>query len=123
METAIIPHGSGPYSYHLQIAFPSCPMAEFLMLAPNADVIQPLFGDLFIDEPLPKDGYIELDGSKYGFGVTLNPDLKLKRPYVHEARTLAESMAFKHSVTNENLIGDRWLKKHSLGPAKLRSNL
>ena len=93
------------------------------MLAPNADVIQPLFGDLFIDEPLPKDGYIELDGSKYGFGVTLNPDLKLKRPYVHEARTLAESMAFKHSVTNENLIGDRWLKKHSLGPAKLRSNL
>lgn len=107
----------------LQIAFPSCPMAEFLMLAPNANVIQPLFGDLFVDEPLPKNGYIELDDSKYGFGVTLNPNLKLKRPYVHDAKTLAETLEFKSSTANENLIGDQWLKKHSLGPAKLRSNM
>ena len=66
-DIPVIPHGSGPYSYHLQIAFPNCPMAEFLMLAPNADIIKPLFGDLFIDEPLPKNGYIELDENKYGW--------------------------------------------------------
>ena len=27
----VIPHGSSVFSYHLQMAFPSCPMAEFLV--------------------------------------------------------------------------------------------
>lgn len=35
-------------------------MAEFLIMSPKADCIQPLFGDLFTDEPLPKNGYIEV---------------------------------------------------------------
>ena len=26
-DIPVIPHGSGPYSYHLQIAYPNCPMA------------------------------------------------------------------------------------------------
>ena len=40
------------------------------------------FGDLFIDEPLPKDGYVELPHDKYGFGVTLNREgLTMTRPY------------------------------------------
>jgi hypothetical protein len=30
------------------------------------------FGSLFTDEPLPKDGYVELPYDKPGFGVTLN---------------------------------------------------
>merc|ERR1712154_494944 len=118
-DVPVIPHGSGPYSYHMQIAFANCPMAEFLMLAPEADVIQPLFGDVFIDEPLPKNGYIELDAKRYGFGVTLNPKLKLKRPYKHTEKTLQQILEFKTSVTNDNLLGDKWLRKHSVGPAKL----
>ena len=41
----------------------------------------PLFGDLFTDEPLPVNGYLELS-DKPGFGVTLNREgLKLVRPY------------------------------------------
>jgi L-rhamnonate dehydratase len=87
------------YSYHLQICFPNCPMAEFLIMSPKADsigedkvhflrhlyrsrslnsflgsLLSPVsfFGDLFTDEPLPKDGYIELAHDKPGFGVTLN---------------------------------------------------
>ena len=122
-DIPVIPHGSSVYSYHLQIAHSNCPIAEFLMLAPNADVIQPLFGNLFIDEPLPKNGYIELDENKYGFGVTLNPNLKLKRPYKHNTKTLNEILKWKEEVANSNLINNDWLTKHSKGPAKLRSNL
>jgi len=77
----VIPHGSSVYSYHLQIAYPSCPMAEFLIMSPKADKIVPIFGDLFIDEPLPKDGYVTLDPKKPGFGITLNRNLNFKRPF------------------------------------------
>lgn len=100
-DIPIIPHGSSIYSYHLQICFPNCPMAEFLIMSPKADsigmccvpyhscsyftiffLIETLmhilydtvsyFGNLFIDEPLPKDGYVKLSHDKPGFGVTLN---------------------------------------------------
>ena len=33
----VVPHGSSVYSYHLQFAFPNCPIAEFLNMSPNAD--------------------------------------------------------------------------------------
>jgi len=46
-------------------------MSEFLNLSPKSDKIIPYFGDLFFDEPLPKDGFIDLP-DRPGFGVTLN---------------------------------------------------
>ncbi|KAL7483972.1 hypothetical protein ACHAW6_009614 [Cyclotella cf. meneghiniana] len=80
-DIPIIPHGSSIYSYHLQICFPNCPMAEFLVMSPKADSIVSYFGNMFTDEPLPKDGYVELS-NKPGFGVTLNREgLDMKRPY------------------------------------------
>ena len=80
-DIPVIPHGSSVYSYHLQICFPSCPLAEFLVMSPKGDKIVSYFGNLFKDEPLPKDGYVELT-DKPGFGVTLNREgLNLKRPY------------------------------------------
>jgi len=99
-DIPVIPHGSSVYSYHLQIAFTNCPMAELLILSPNADRIDPLFGKLFLDEPIPKDGFIELDASKHGFGVTLNPDIKLSRPYEH-----------KISPKPVSIDSDVWLQK------------
>jgi hypothetical protein len=53
-DIPVIPHGSSVYSYHLQICFPSCPIAEFLVMSPKADKIVSYFGKLFKDEPLPK---------------------------------------------------------------------
>lgn len=38
-DVPVIPHGSSIYSYHLQICFPNCPMAEFLVMSPKADSI------------------------------------------------------------------------------------
>ncbi len=78
-DILIIPHGSSVYSYHLQYAFANCPLAEYVNLSPKADQIVPYFGGLFPDEPLPKDGFIDLP-NRPGFGVTLNRT-GLKRPY------------------------------------------
>ena len=65
-----------------QYAFTNCPMAEFLMMSPKADTIVPLFGDLFVHEPVPADGWIDIP-DRPGWGVELNRTLKLKRPYEH----------------------------------------
>ncbi|KAL3852409.1 hypothetical protein ACJMK2_016058 [Sinanodonta woodiana] len=78
-DTLVIPHGSSIYSYHLQYAFSNCPLAEYINLSPKADKIVPYFGGIFHDEPLPKDGFIDLP-DRPGFGVTLNKDT-LRRPY------------------------------------------
>lgn len=79
-DIPVIPHGSGVFAYHLQYAFTNCPMAEFLMMSPAADEMTPIFGDIFIDEPLPQDGYMDLP-DKPGWGVELNRDgLNLRRP-------------------------------------------
>ena len=45
----------------------------------QADKVVPYFGGLFPDEPLPKNGFIDLP-DRPGFGVTLNKD-NLTRPY------------------------------------------
>lgn len=80
-DVPVVPHGSSVYSYHLQYAFPSCPIAEFLILSPKGDEIVPLFGKTFTDEPLPAGGYIDLP-CRPGFGVTLNrAELDLRRPF------------------------------------------
>ena len=106
------------YSYHLQYAFVNCPMAEFLVMSPKADKIVPYFGELFTDEPLPKDGYIDLDPTKHGFGVTLNREgLKMKRPYARgEPRTLEAIEADKESRIG---IGSRadWVARAAKIPA------
>ena len=81
-DIPVIPHGSGIYAYHLQYAFTNCPMAEFLMMSPAADEIVPIFGDIFVEEPLPQDGYLLLP-DKPGWGVELNrAGLNLRRPTV-----------------------------------------
>ncbi len=57
-DVAVIPHGSSIYSFHLQYAFVNTPMAETIIMSPDADEIVPYFGALFTDEPLPKDGSV-----------------------------------------------------------------
>mmetsp|Transcript_34416 Transcript_34416/g.110536 ORF Transcript_34416/g.110536 Transcript_34416/m.110536 type:complete len:208 (-) Transcript_34416:61-684(-) len=91
------------YSYHLQYAFHNCPVAELINLHPTSDEVVPYFGSLFSDEPLPKDGFIDLP-DRPGFGVTLVRD-GLHRPW---ARTAEESAA-QYAVTSQadsGLVGD-----------------
>ncbi|KAL8565112.1 hypothetical protein ACOMHN_005315 [Nucella lapillus] len=92
----VIPHGSSIYSYHLQYAFNNCPVAEFINLSPKADQVVPYFGGLFPDEPLPKDGFIDLPADKPGFGVTLDKS-GLTRPFPR-----SEEESRKQAVANIN---------------------
>lgn len=78
----VIPHGSSVYSYHFVITRHNSPYAEFLMMAPKADEVVPMFSPLLLDEPVPLNGRLKLQDTP-GFGVRLNPACTLHRPYTH----------------------------------------
>ncbi len=80
--------GSAPrlvgYSHHAVITFTNTPFSEFLMTSPDCATLRPQFDPILLGEPVPERGRIHksvLD--KPGFGVELNRDCNLKRPYQH----------------------------------------
>jgi L-rhamnonate dehydratase len=77
----VVPHGSSVYSYHFVVTRHNSPFAEFLMMAPGADVVVPMFSPLLLDEPVPENGRMKVP-ERPGFGVRLNPDCKLVRPFL-----------------------------------------
>ncbi len=80
----VVPHGSSVYSYHFVITRHNSPFAEFLMMAPAADRVAPMFHPQLLDEPVPEQGRMKASVlSKPGFGVRLNPDCELQRPFTH----------------------------------------
>jgi L-rhamnonate dehydratase len=81
-KALVIPHGSSVYSYHFVVTQHNSPFAEFLMMAPEADRIVPMFSPLLLDEPVPVNGRMKVP-DRPGFGVRLNPDCTLRRPYEH----------------------------------------
>lgn len=78
-DIPVVPHASGPYSYHFVISQNNTPFQEYLANSPDGKSVQPVFGGLFLNEPLPVNG--EMDVSvldKPGFGLELNPAVKLR---------------------------------------------
>jgi L-rhamnonate dehydratase len=78
----VIPHGSSVYSYHFVITRHNSPFAEFLMMAPAADRVVPMFHPQLLGEPVPVNGRLRLPDTP-GFGVELNRGIALHRPYDH----------------------------------------
>ena len=78
----VVPHGSSVYSYHFVVTRHNSPFTEYLMMAPEADVVVPMFTPLLLDEPVPINGRMVVP-DRPGFGVRLNPDCKLRRPFEH----------------------------------------
>ena len=76
----MIPHGSSVYSYHFVVTRHNSPFAEFLMMAPKADEVVPMFHPQLIGEPVPVKGRLKVPDTP-GFGVELNRDIPLHRPY------------------------------------------
>ena len=74
----VVPHGSSVYSYHFSVTRHNSPFAEFLMMAPQADKVIPMFSPLLLDEPIPQNGRLKLTDAP-GFGVRLNPECQLRR--------------------------------------------
>jgi len=73
----VVPHGSSVYSYHFSITQHNSPFGEFLMMAPRADKVIPMFSPLLLDEPVPENGRMRLTDAP-GFGVRLNPECRLQ---------------------------------------------
>jgi L-rhamnonate dehydratase len=113
-DVAVVPHGSSVFSYHLQFAFTNCPLAETIVLAPEADEVLPIFGNLFLDEPLPENGYISLADNP-GFGVTLNPAVRatFERPFPHDPLPFEEVEALKDARAPDQ---EEWLARAARMP-------
>lgn len=69
-DIPVVPHGSGPYSYHFIASQTGTAFCEYVAASPDGKSIQPVFGALFNDEPLPANGRIRL-GQAPGFGMEL----------------------------------------------------
>lgn len=76
----VIPHGSSVYSYHFVVTRHNSPFSEFLMMHPQATEVVPMFSPLLLDEPVPVNGRLKVPETP-GFGVRLNPECELRRPY------------------------------------------
>jgi L-rhamnonate dehydratase len=77
-DIPVVPHASGPYSYHFVFSQPNTPFQEYLANSPDSKSILPVFGKMFLNEPMPIGGFMDasmLDGP--GFGLELNPAISL----------------------------------------------
>jgi len=70
-DIPVVPHGSGPYSYHFVITQPHCPFCEYLNTSMDCQTFPPVFGDMFDNEPTQQNGKIKLNDNP-GWGLTLN---------------------------------------------------
>ena len=70
-DIPVVPHGSGPYSYHFVITQPHCPFCEYLNTSMDCQSFPPVFGDMFDNEPTQQNGKIKLNDNP-GWGLTLN---------------------------------------------------
>ena len=78
----VIPHGSSVYSYHFVVTRHESPFAEFLMMAPDAASVVPMFTPLLHGEPVPEGGRIRTSAlDRPGFGVELDRSQPLERPF------------------------------------------
>jgi L-alanine-DL-glutamate epimerase-like enolase superfamily enzyme len=77
-DIPVVPHASGPYSYHFVVSQANSPFQEYLANSPDGKSVLPVFGNLFLNEPIPTKGYLDVaDLNKPGFGLELNPNAGL----------------------------------------------
>ena len=66
----VIPHGGQMHNYHVVMASLNCPMAEYFPTV-DVEVGNELFWYLFEGEPKAKDGFIDLNESIPGLGLSI----------------------------------------------------
>jgi L-rhamnonate dehydratase len=87
-DILLIPHASSVFGYHFMIARPNLPFGEFVNVSDDGAEIVPMYGPLFINEPLPQHGRIRLSDAP-GFGVELDRGQNFSRPFPHASKALA----------------------------------
>ncbi|SMX23983.1 L-rhamnonate dehydratase [Boseongicola aestuarii] len=81
LDIPIIPHGSGPYSYHFIASQTSAPLCEYVATSRDGRTILPVFGDLFEGEDVPENGKLTLSHAP-GFGMNIR-DREVLKPLRH----------------------------------------
>jgi L-alanine-DL-glutamate epimerase-like enolase superfamily enzyme len=76
-QIPVVPHAGQMHNYHIVMANLNSPMAEFFPQV-DIEVGNELFWYIFDGEPVPVDGYIDLDENTPGLGLTVNEE-SLKR--------------------------------------------
>lgn len=67
----VIPHAGQMHNYHVVMASLNSPMAEYFPIV-DIEVGNELFWYIFTGEPQAKDGFVDLDESLPGLGLTIN---------------------------------------------------
>ena len=76
-QIPVVPHAGQMHNYHVVMASLNSPIAEFFPKV-DVEVGNELFWYIFDGEPVPKNGYINLDDQLPGLGLTVNEE-SLKR--------------------------------------------
>jgi len=76
-QIPVVPHAGQMHNYHVVMANLNSPIAEFFPKV-DVEVGNELFWYIFDGEPVPKDGYIDLNDDLPGLGLTVNEE-SLKR--------------------------------------------
>src|SRR3984957_3796154 len=76
-QIPVVPHAGQMHNYHVTMASLNAPISEFFPKV-DVEVGNELFWYIFDGEPIPKDGYIDLDENIPGLGLTVNEE-SLKR--------------------------------------------
>ncbi len=76
-DLPVVPHGSGPYSYHFIASQTGPAFCEYVAASADGKSIQPVFGALFTGEQVPENGKLVL-GSAPGFGMNLTDHAMLE---------------------------------------------
>ncbi len=69
-DIPVVPHGSGPYSYHFIASRAEPAFCEYVAASADGQSIRPVFGTLFDGEPVPENGRMRVPDAP-GFGMTL----------------------------------------------------
>ncbi|SFZ86771.1 L-rhamnonate dehydratase [Devosia enhydra] len=69
-DIPVVPHGSGPYSYHFIASQTGPAFCEYVAASPDGRAIGPVFGELFTGEDLPRNGLLKVSDAP-GFGMEL----------------------------------------------------
>ena len=78
-DIPVVPHGSGPYSYHFIASQPAQSLCEYVAASPDGRSIRPIFGKLFTGEDLPQNGRLKVSSAP-GFGMEI-ADRSLLKPF------------------------------------------
>ncbi|MER3436855.1 MAG: L-rhamnonate dehydratase [Chloroflexota bacterium] len=70
-DVPVVPHGSGVFSSHFQMAFTNTPFQETLAMSPDGMEITSVFGNVFRGDPLPERGFVR-PPDRPGWGIELD---------------------------------------------------